>query len=433
MLAVRSNERAASSIGIGVAGVKLSAFALASFLAGLGGTLIGYSRGQLSPESFGVFVGLAFLATAYLGGITSASGALVAGAIGTLGIVFVIFDRNLNLGKYYALFSGLSLILTVVLNPVGIAGKTRADWDERKARKLAAKREAEEAARAAAPVDEAASTTAVHAVAPAREIGDVLLETREVSVTYGGLRAVDQVSITVRAGEIVGLIGPNGAGKTSFIDAITGFTPAQGEVYLAGQRLSGVPAFKRARQGLVRTWQSVELFDDLSAEGNVRVADDIGNDTVKLLRDTVRPNPPASDAVRDAISLMSLDDVVDRKPSELPLGRQKALGVARSMALQPRVLLLDEPAAGLDTAESIAFGAHLEQIAATGVGCLLIDHDMHLVLGVCDRIYVIEFGKQIADGTPDEVRRDPRVLAAYLGSEHLDPDVVDGASSEEVH
>ena len=149
MLAVRSNERAASSIGISVAGVKLSAFALASFLAGIGGTLIGYSRGQLSPDSFGVFVGLAFLATAYLGGITSASGAFVAGAIGTLGIVFVIFDRNLNLGKYYALFSGLSLILTVILNPVGIAGKTRADWDERKAKKLAAKRDAEAAAQLA--------------------------------------------------------------------------------------------------------------------------------------------------------------------------------------------------------------------------------------------------------------------------------------------
>jgi ABC-type branched-subunit amino acid transport system ATPase component/ABC-type branched-subunit amino acid transport system permease subunit len=430
MLAVRSNERAASSMGISVAGVKLSAFALASFLAGIGGTLIGYSRGQLSPDSFGVFVGLAFLATAYLGGITSASGAFVAGAIGTLGIVFVIFDRNLNLGKYYALFSGLSLILTVILNPVGIAGKTRADWDERKARKLAAKRDAEAARQlegAEQPLEHVAIAQPV--AVGERHIGDTLLETREVSVTYGGLRAVDRVSITVRAGEIVGLIGPNGAGKTSFIDAITGFTPSQGEVYLSNQPLSGVPAFKRARRGLVRTWQSVELFDDLSTEGNVRVADDIGNDTAKLLLDTVRPNPPTSPAVKDAIELMGLGDVVDRKPSELPLGRQKALGVARSMALQPRVLLLDEPAAGLDTAESVAFGAHLRQIAATGTGCLLIDHDMHLVLGVCDRIYVIEFGKQIADGTPDEVRRNPRVLAAYLGSEHLDPDVIDPDSA----
>ena len=132
MLAVRSNERAAASIGIAVPSIKLLAFALSSFLAGLGGSLIGYTRGQLSPASFSVFVGLAFLAIAYLGGITSESGALVAGAASTLGIIFVIFDQNLNMGKYYALFSGVSLILTVVLNPVGIAGKTRADFDAKR-------------------------------------------------------------------------------------------------------------------------------------------------------------------------------------------------------------------------------------------------------------------------------------------------------------
>ena len=174
----------------------------------------------------------------------------------------------------------------------------------------------------------------------------------------------------------------------------------------------------------MRTWQSVELFDDLSVENNVRVSDDIGNDGWKLLRDAVRPNPPPAQAVRDAMSIMALDDAADRKPSELPLGRQKALGVARSLAMSPKVLLLDEPAAGLDTAESLAFGEHLRQIAAKGVGCLLVDHDMHLVLGVCDRIYVIEFGKQIASGRPDEVRRDPAVLAAYLGSGHSETETV---------
>ena len=125
---------------------------------------------------------------------------------------------------------------------------------------------------------------------------------------------------------------------------------------------------------------------------------------------------------------MGLEDVADRKPSELPLGRQKTLGVARSLALGPKVLLLDEPAAGLDMTESVAFGEHLRHIAATGVGCLLVDHDMHLVLGVCDRIYVIEFGRQIASGRPNEVRRDPAVVAAYLGSEHLGPETV-GAPS----
>ena len=131
-------------------------------------------------------------------------------------------------------------------------------------------------------------------VVATRTIGDVVLRTEEVTVTYGGLRAVDRVSIEVRAGEIVGLIGPNGAGKTSFIDAITGFTPCIGEVFLDGEPLSDVPAHARVRKGLVRTWQSVELFEDLSAENNVRVADDIGKDVWKLLSDTVRPNPPPS-------------------------------------------------------------------------------------------------------------------------------------------
>ena len=425
LLAVRSNERAASSIGIGVAGAKLSAFGLASFLAGLGGALIGYSRGQLSPESFGVFVGLTFLAITYLGGITSASGALVAGALSALGIVFVIFDRNLHLGKYYALFSGLSLIITVILNPVGIAGKTRSDFNNMLAKRRA-KKGIEEAP---APTlgAELGVEEAIEELAPstaARAIGDVVLRTDDVSVTYGGLRAVDRVTIEVREGEIVGLIGPNGAGKTSFIDAITGFTPAEGQVYLAGESLEDAPAHARARKGLVRTWQSVELFEDLSAENNVRVGDDIGNDGWKFVTDSVRPNPPPSPAVRDAIALMGLEDVSARKPSELPLGRQKRLGVARSLALKPKVLLLDEPAAGLDTSESAAFGEHLRQIAGTGVACLLVDHDMHLVLGVCDRIYVIEFGKQIASGRPDEVRRDPAVIAAYLGSESLGPETV---------
>ncbi|WP_236792227.1 branched-chain amino acid ABC transporter permease/ATP-binding protein [Amycolatopsis sp. GM8] len=423
MLAVRSNERAAASIGIRVAGIKLSAFAVSSFLAGLGGALIGYSRGQLSADSFGVFVGLSFLATGYLAGITSASGALIAGASAALGIVYVFFDSNLHLGSYYPLLTGASLILTVLFNPVGIAGKTRADFDRFLARRRS---RAAAATPLAAPVAEIPDPPE----SVAREIGEIVLRTEGVTVDYGGVRAVDQLGIEVRAGEIVGLIGPNGAGKTSFVDALTGFTRSTGEVHLGERRLTGSPAFSRARHGLVRTWQAGELFDDLTVAGNVRVADDVGNDVAKLLRDCIFPNPAVSPAVEDALTLMSLEDVRDRKPGELPLGRQKALGIARSLAMRPKVLLLDEPAAGLNSTESVAFGAHLKQIAATGVGCLLIDHDMHLVMGVCDRVYVIEFGKQIAVGTPDEVRRDPRVLESYLGSEHRTPDDDENADEE---
>jgi ABC-type branched-subunit amino acid transport system ATPase component len=155
----------------------------------------------------------------------------------------------------------------------------------------------------------------------------------------------------------------------------------------------------------------------------VRVSDDINHDAWKMLRDAVRPNPPASPAVRDAIVLLGLEDVAERRPSELPLGSQKIVGVARSLALSPKVLLLDEPAAGLDTAELAAFGQHLREIAASGVGCLLVDHDMRLVLGVCDRIYVIDFGQQITSGDPESVRNDPAVIGAYLGSGHIDDKV----------
>jgi ABC-type branched-subunit amino acid transport system ATPase component/ABC-type branched-subunit amino acid transport system permease subunit len=419
MIAVRSNERAAASIGINVAGLKLETFAISSFLAGLGGALIGYSQGQLSAASFSVPVGLALLASAYVGGIASLSGAFIAGAIASVGVVFVFLDSTLHVGDYFPLITGLSLVVTVVLNPVGIAGKTR----EQSERIVAYWKSRPGNAAVLAPADGGAPMLGIKAAPmPARgerQVGDVLLRTEGITVSYGGLRAVDGVSIEVRAGEIVGLIGPNGAGKTSFIDAITGFAPCRGDVYLKGEKVSTLTAYRRARRGLVRSWQSGELFSDLSVRSNVRVADDVGRDIRRLFKDMVRPSSGPSNAVTDAMGLMSLNDVSERKPSDLSLGRQKTLGVARALALRPSVLLLDEPAAGLDSIESLEFGADLERIARTGVGCLLVDHDMSLVLGVCDRIYVIDFGRQIAHGKPEEVRKDPRVVAAYLGSESI--------------
>jgi ABC-type branched-subunit amino acid transport system ATPase component/branched-subunit amino acid ABC-type transport system permease component len=417
MLAVRGNERAASSLGIGVARTKLAGFALSSFVAGLGGALIGYSRGQLSAESFGVFVGLAFLAIAYMGGITSISGAVVAGALAPLGIVFVLIDRHLGLGSYYPLFSGLALLATVLLNPVGIAGKTRADLEAWSARRKRGRGGVPTGAARPAPRRGARQPHGVGR-SEAAQSGEPLLQARDITVTYGGVVAVDGVNLDVHAGEIVGLIGPNGAGKTSFIDAVTGFTRSRGTVTLRGERLDGQAPHLRARRGLARTWQAGELFDDLSVLANVRVSDDVARDRWSGWRDLFAPRRPPSEMVADAISLLGLDDVVNERPQELSLGRQKAVGVARALALRPSVLLLDEPAAGLDSAESQEFGRQLRAAADTGVGCLLVDHDMHLVLGVCDRLYVVDFGKPVADGPPDIVRRDPAVIAAYLGSDH---------------
>ncbi len=415
MLAVRCNERAASSIGVAVGTIKLGAFALSSFLAGLGGALIASSRGQLSSASFGVFVGLGFLAITFLSGITAASGALVAGALVALGVVYTTLDRSFGVAAYYALISGPLLIVTVIVNPMGIAGRIRVVLDRARRRPTAEHTTLTEA-EMWGPIRVPPPVVPIRRTAP----GAVVLRIGSVSVSYGGLRAVDNVSIDVRAREIVGLIGPNGAGKTSLIDGVTGFYPATGAVALRGESLEGLVAHVRVRRGLVRTWQSIELFDDLSVADNVRVSDDSGSEARNFMRDLVRPSRPPSPAVLSAIELLGLESVARRNPAELSLGQQKLVGVARALALGPTALLLDEPAAGLDIAESAAFGEHLRRIASTGIACLLVDHDMRLVLGVCDRVHVIEFGTEIASGRPQAVRIDPAVVAAYLGSGHLD-------------
>ena len=409
-LAVRSNERAAASLGIDVQAAKLSGFAIASGLAGLGGTLIGYSRGQLSADSFAVLVGVSFLAFAYLGGITSISGALVAGTFAPLGISYVIFNRLFsNIGNAYLLLSGISLILTAIFNPIGIAGAVRqnvATW--------IARRRGPAAGRArGAPDAPAARPGRAPAARVAGSAG--ILATDELSVAYGGLVALDHVSLRVPPGQIVGLIGPNGAGKTTCIDAMTGFATHAGTISIGEHRLDQLVPHQRARLGLARTWQAVELFNDLTVRDNLRVgADRAGLRAIG--RDVFRPGRQTDAGDVDwALDLVGLRAHADEKPSALPLGQQKLLGVARALATRPSVVLLDEPAAGLDTNESQALGERLRDIVDHGISVLLVDHDMGLVLDVCDYLYVLEFGQLIAQGAPETVRADRRVIEAYLG------------------
>lgn len=243
-----------------------------------------------------------------------------------------------------------------------------------------------------------------------------LLDVTDLRVAYGGVVAVDNVSLRVEPGEIVGLIGPNGAGKSSFIDAVSGYLPSRGgHVIFEGASLDRRPAHAVARKGLVRTFQSVELFDDLTVEENLLVAAEQPG-VWSVLRDLVVPSRPQRvNDVAWARDLCELGDVVDRYPKELSHGQRKLVGVARALARRPRLVLMDEPAAGLDTEESLAFGRRVRLLPDHGVGVLLVDHDMGLVLGVCDRIVVIDFGRVIAEGTPEEIRNDTRVIEAYLG------------------
>src|SRR4051794_39904601 len=242
-----------------------------------------------------------------------------------------------------------------------------------------------------------------------------VLEARGISVSFGGVRALVDVDLRVERGQLVGLIGPNGAGKTTFIDAISGFVRYRGSVVLDGGDLSGKPPHERSRLGLARTWQSIELFDDLTVRENVAVAAERPT-AWAALRELVSLRDERAGDVDAALRTFGLEARGDAMPNELSQADRKLVGVARALAAAPHLVCLDEPAAGLDTIESETLGRHLREIADRGTAMLLVDHDMGLVLSISDYVVVLEFGQVIAHGTPDAVRRDPNVVKAYLGS-----------------
>jgi branched-chain amino acid transport system ATP-binding protein len=244
-----------------------------------------------------------------------------------------------------------------------------------------------------------------------------LLEASGMTVTYGGVHANRDVDLEVGRAEFVGLIGSNGAGKTTFIDAITGFARVNaGAVRFDGDDITRLPPSERARRGLVRTFQSLELFDDLTVRDNLLVACEHSR-WWSLPIDVFRCKRAreVDEKVSWALATVGLEHLADKLPEDLPHGQRKMVGVARALAASPKLVLLDEPAAGLDAEESAELAKELRGLLDLGVSVLLIDHDMGLVLSVCDRVYVLDFGKVVAQGTPAQIRNDETVIAAYLG------------------
>jgi branched-chain amino acid transport system ATP-binding protein len=243
-----------------------------------------------------------------------------------------------------------------------------------------------------------------------------LLDVEALSVTFGGLHAVANLGLSVEEGTLVGLIGPNGAGKTTCIDALTGFVPCRGRITFDGTDITGARAHRRARLGLGRTWQSLELFDDLTVRENLQVAAEpqsLGGFLADFVHPARRRDQSGVEFALDAVGLAGL---ADRMPGEVSQGQRKLVGVARALAARPRLVCMDEPAAGLDSTESRQLGQQLRHLVDGGTTVLLVDHDMGLVLDVCDRVHVIEYGRKIAEGPPGEIARNPLVVEAYLGT-----------------
>jgi branched-chain amino acid transport system ATP-binding protein len=240
-----------------------------------------------------------------------------------------------------------------------------------------------------------------------------LLEVQDVTVRFGGHTALSSVSLQVEAGRITGLIGPNGAGKTTMFNVITGLqVPTKGKVVLDGDDIGGRLPYKRARLGMARTFQRLELFGQLTVRENIQVAAGLRKQWGR--RGSTLEGQTAS--VDELIERVGLTSVADVRADSLPTGQGRLVELARALAIRPRLLLLDEPASGQDEEETKAFAALLRSLAGEGMAILLVEHDMDLVMQVCSHIFVLDFGQLMASGGPAEVRADPKVQAAYLGT-----------------
>jgi ABC-type branched-subunit amino acid transport system ATPase component/branched-subunit amino acid ABC-type transport system permease component len=428
--AVRGSEVAAAALGIDVVRYKLLAFAVSGGLAGLGGSLLMIEQRTVVPSQFLFTVSLQYLAIAVVGGLGRLSGAVAAGVL--FASLNELFFRVDALSGWLDVVSALLLAAVLLAYPGGLAAAGRrlaaiAPWvDERVRSWLPA---------VAVPIPEVEPEGVVVqvSVAPSIAAGNgrvvvarrddraVLLEASNITVQFGGLTAVSDASIEVREGEIVGLIGPNGAGKTTLFNAILGLNePAAGKVVLYGRDVTTLPAHVRASLGVARTFQVLQLFNQLSVFDNLLVATHLQNDSGMLANLSASSRTLAAEAkartrVREVLQLLDLEDVADDYARNLPFGILRMVELGRALVTGARLMLLDEAASGLNDAETDRLMDVVRGVRGLGVSVLLIEHDVRMVTKLSDYVYVLDQGRLLAEGEPEEVRRHPGVIAAYLG------------------
>ncbi|TAN11129.1 MAG: branched-chain amino acid ABC transporter ATP-binding protein/permease [Burkholderiaceae bacterium] len=395
--ALASSEVAASSLGVNVSRLKLQVFVLSAAFAGLGGGLYAYFIAFIAPSTFDIGASIRLLTMTMIGGAHPLGGLVGAGII--IGLDNLLQDILPNAsgqaGQVQIIIYGLALVILMIASPKGLAPLLRRIWNPRLRIKA----------------------TAGEVAAPAPEPAELKVDT--VSRTFGGLVAVNELSLNVKSGEIVGLIGPNGAGKTTAFNLMSGvLTPSSGRVVLNGRDVTGLSSERMARLGLTRTFQETAPFD-MSVLENVMMG--CYTHTRGSLWSGLIGLGRGDEARAQAEALYILKRIglenVDAPASALSVGQRRQLEVARALALRPRVLLLDEPAAGLRFGEKRLLSQFLDQLRHEGIALLLVEHDMGVVMGLVDRLVVMNYGKTLANGEPRQVARNPAVIEAYLGTD----------------
>jgi ABC-type branched-subunit amino acid transport system ATPase component/branched-subunit amino acid ABC-type transport system permease component len=430
LLAIRANERGAAALGVDVMGSKLAAFCYAAMIGSLGGILTILRFPTALFSTFDSFTSVTLVANSVVGGLGFTTGPLAGGVGETGGVGDQIANLfNSNDVQYAALAFALLTVFVITRAPDGIV-PMQAAQNAAIARLL---RRGRTSSRTPAKSSLAAYTAVTEATgsgaARPRAKAETSLVVEQISVVFGGVKAVTSVSLELRSGEVLGVIGPNGAGKTTLLDAVTGIVrPRSGRLVLNGADISAKTVMQRSRAGIARAFQSLELFEDMTVLENILVACDHGGPLV-WVTDLIRPGARVlTPAAQRAVTDLGLENALDLRPDELSYGQRRLLAIARAIASEPVVLLLDEPGAGLDDRERRELALLITRLAADwGMAILLIDHDVDLVSGVSDRMMALNFGEVIATGTPAEVCQVPAVKAAYLGVEADDEAAEDEA------
>lgn len=388
MRAVRENELAAEVSGINTLRVKVVAFTMSAGLAGVGGAFYAAGFAYISPDNFNFTRSIEFLTMVLLGGAQSAFG----GVLGT-SLLILLPEWLRFLKEVYLAVYGLAVILIMVFLPAGIWGLLRAPLDRRRKR-LTIDVDAIAVLDLTVPIDDQSP----------------ILQINDVRKYFGGVKAVDGVSLQVARGTVHALIGPNGSGKTTTLNVLNGiYSATSGSITFDSTDITSMSPHERAGLGIGRTFQNIRLFPTMSVVENVMIGAQRANNPIEPGREALRQR------ALSALKFVEMADKAELIVQNLPYGHQRLVEIARALAGHPRLLLLDEPAAGLNQTEKKELGDLLKRLSGHGLTIFLIEHDIGLIEQISDKITVLNFGKEIAEGTPQEVLRHPDVITAYLG------------------